>query len=155
MQATFDDFGVYFDYPDNWTLGEPEHGQGHVTLSVTSPGTAFWTVSIYSSRAPLEQLLDEVVQTMRGEYRDLDVSPADQLPQRWGAAEHEFVGYDMNFYCLDLTNTAFVRGVRTAAATYVLFCQAADLELTEVEPVFRAMTASLLRDQVRRSAVAD
>jgi hypothetical protein len=53
----------------------------------------------------------------------------------------------MNFYCLDLTNTALVRGFRTADATCIILYQAEDREFATVEPVLRAMTTSLLRAQ--------
>ncbi|HVW36950.1 MAG TPA: hypothetical protein VHB99_06580, partial [Pirellulales bacterium] len=59
-------------------------------------------------------------------------------------AGQELLGWDMNFYCLDLTNTAQVRGFGTDEATYLIFCQADDREFEEVEPVFAAITRSLL-----------
>ena len=154
MPAVFDDLGVFFEYPDNWQLSEPEHGLGHVTLSVTSPGTAFWTLSIYSNQSDLAGLLAEVVETMQAEYHDLDVSEAEQYVDEWEGADVEMVGYDLNFYCLDLTSSAFLRGFRTTSATYILFFQVADIELDEVTPVFLAITTTLLRDQQRRGAIA-
>lgn len=57
----------------------------------------------------------------------------------------ELVGFDVNFYCLDLTNTAWIRAGSTAAATYLILCQAEDREFSEVADIFRAMTASLLK----------
>ena len=54
-------------------------------------------------------------------------------------------GYDLNFYCLDLTNTARVRCLRLAHATYVIFFQADDLEYARMELVFQAMTVSLVQ----------
>ena len=159
MSAVFDDFGVCFEYPENWQLGEPEHGLGHLTLSVTSPGTAFWTLSIYAADANLADLLAEAVATMRTEYRDLDVCDAEPLAQQWGVVggpiDEGMVGYDLNFYCLDLTSSAYLRGFKTTSATYLLFFQSADLELDEVVPVFGAMTATLVRDQVQRGALRE
>ncbi len=57
---------------------------------------------------------------------------------------HELVGYDLNFFYLDLTNTALIRCIRTDRATYAVFCQAEDREFDRVHAVFDAMTTSLL-----------
>ena len=77
---------------------------------------------------------------MRQQYDDLD---ADEVHET--VAGQDLVGYDMNFYCLDLTNTAQVRSYNTPDAAYVIFCQADDREFAEIEEIFRAITISLLR----------
>ncbi len=64
--------------------------------------------------------------------------------QRRFCAGRSLVGYDLNFFFLDLTNTARIRCVGTERATYTVFCQAEDREFERIEPVFRAMTTSLL-----------
>ena len=45
---------------------------------------------------------------MREQYDELD---AEAVTEK--VAGKELIGYDMNFYCLDLTNTAQVRSFRT------------------------------------------
>ena len=60
------------------------------------------------------------------------------------AIVRRLAGWDLNFYCLDLTNTAQVRAVETPAATYLLLAQAEDREWDRVAPVFAAMTASFM-----------
>ncbi len=52
-------------------------------------------------------------------------------------AGHELVGYDLAFYCLDLTNTAHVRSLRVAHTTYTIYCQAEDREYEQLKKVFR------------------
>jgi hypothetical protein len=86
-----------------------------------------------------KDLAEAALQAMRQEYSELD---AERVREK--SAGRELIGYDLNFYCLDLTNTALVRAVRTADATYLILCQAEDREFAEVEAVFRAITASLL-----------
>jgi hypothetical protein len=56
-------------------------------------------------------------------------------------------GYDLNFFYLDLTNTALIRSFRTADASCLVLCQAEDRDFAEVGPVFRAITTSLLADR--------
>jgi hypothetical protein len=50
----------------------------------------------------------------------------------------------MNFYCLDLTNTAQVRTLETPDAIYLIICQAEDREWERVSPVFAAITTSFV-----------
>ena len=59
-------------------------------------------------------------------------------------AGHDLVGYDLAFYCLDLTNTAHVRGLRSAHTTYTIYCQAEDREYEQLKRVFQAITVTLL-----------
>lgn len=86
-----------------------------------------------------QQLVDAALKTMRQEYDELDAEAVEE-----NVAGHELVGWDMNFYCLDLTNTAHVRGFQTPLASYLIFCQADDREFDEVAGIFQAMTLSLL-----------
>ena len=76
---------------------------------------------------------------MRGEYDELDAEVV-----RESVGGQDLIGYDINFYCLDLTNTALVRSFRAGERTCMILCQADDREFAEIEPVFRAITMSLL-----------
>ena len=64
-------------------------------------------------------------------------------PRRASAAEtvagHVLSGADLNFYCLDLTNTARIRTLETPAAVWLLLCQAEDREWDRIAPVFAAI----------------
>jgi hypothetical protein len=53
---------------------------------------------------------------------------------------------EMNFYYLDLTNTATVRVISSNRAKYVVHCQAEDREFAELQDVFAAMTVSLVKE---------
>ena len=59
-------------------------------------------------------------------------------------AGHDLLGYDLAFFCLNLTNTAHVRSLRIAHTTYTIYCQAEDREYEHVKRVFQAMTVTLL-----------
>jgi hypothetical protein len=59
-------------------------------------------------------------------------------------AGHDAIGYDLNFYYLDLTNTAAVRSLKTRRHCYTIFYQAEDREFDEVQKVFQAITVSLM-----------
>ena len=131
--------GISFLYPDNWTIDEEHALAGKRSVTVSSPGGAFWSVSIHPRSRDPAVLARAVVDTMEGEYEGLESEKAEET-----VAGRQMHGYDLNFFFLDFTHTAIVRCVRTARATYAIFCQAEDHEYGEVERVFAAMTTSLL-----------
>jgi hypothetical protein len=57
----------------------------------------------------------------------------------------ELPGFNLNFYCLDLTNTAHIRTLQTPGAVYLILCQAEDREWERVAAVFAAMTTSFVK----------
>jgi hypothetical protein len=135
----FDRLGIAFEYPDNWAVDIDDAEGRQAAVTAYAPDGGFWSVSGHAAGGPPEELAAAVVAQMRKEYQELDSEPAeDQIAGR------KLPGYDMNFYCLDLTNTARVRTVETPAAIYLLFCQAEDREWDAVAPVFAAMTASFV-----------
>jgi hypothetical protein len=144
MPAVFDQLGLRFEYPDNWSVDEesldPATADGEQVV-VSSPETAFWQLSKHPPGVELEGLFDEALSALRSVYQELEVTPAtDELEGR------DIAGFDVSFYCLDFTNTSWLRGFQTPSATYLLVCQAEDRELDRVGPVFRAMLASVLRN---------
>ena len=139
MPAEFSKLGIRFQYPENWSLDEDDALEGGQSVSVSSPGGAFWQIVVHPPHTQPSELVRAVLKLMKQEYQQLDAEAVQEE-----LAGLELRGYDLNFYCLDLTNTALVRAVRTDAATFLILCQADDREFAEVEPVFRAMTASLL-----------
>jgi hypothetical protein len=131
--------GLVFDYPENWSIDTEEAREGHAAVTVYAPDGGFWSVSGHAPGGLPAELAEAVVGEMRQEYRDLDSEPAaDEVAGR------TLAGFDMNFYCLDLTNTAQVRTLETPTAVWLLFCQAEDREWDRVAPVFAAMTASFV-----------
>ncbi|HID78261.1 MAG TPA: hypothetical protein EYP56_19985 [Planctomycetaceae bacterium] len=139
MPATYNKLGITFQYPENWTLDEEDALTGQQSVTVYSPGGAFWSISIHPRSADPQRLARAAVEAMRQEYADVDAEAADER-----IAGREMIGYDLNFFYLDLTNTAMVRSLRTARATYVIFSQAEDREFQRVEMVFRAITTSFV-----------
>lgn len=141
MPAVYEKLGIRFQYPENWSLDEKDALDGENAVAVYSPGGSFWSVVIYDASLPPEELVEAALTAMRQEYDNLD---AEQV--REAVAGQKLVGYDLNFYCLDLTNTALIRGIRRGDATYLIYSQADDREFADLEQVFRAITASLLKD---------
>ncbi len=139
MPRQYAKLGIHFQFPDNWALDESDALKGDESVSVFSPGGAFWSIIKHPRSALPQELVEAALQAMRQEYDELDAEGVEET-----LAGQALVGFDMNFYCLDLTNTALLRAFQTAEATYLVLCQADDREFAEVEGVFRAMTRSLL-----------
>jgi hypothetical protein len=137
MPAIYDKLGIRFQYPENWTLDEKDVLEGENTVSVYSPEGAFWSIVFHSSGVSPEDLAAQALKVMKKEYEQLDAESVQETVEG-----QKLVGYDLNFYCLDLTNTALIRAFGTPSTAYLILCQADDREFVEVEAVFRAITAS-------------
>lgn len=140
MPSVFEQSGLRFEYPENWSLDDASE-DGVEQVVVSSPNTGFWHLSKYAADAELESLFDEALAALRTEYQDMETEPADDVVDG-----QQLTGFDVNFICLDLTNTCWLRGFQTGDATYLLICQAEDREFAQIGPVFQAMLASLLRN---------
>jgi hypothetical protein len=138
MPAVFDKLGIRFLYPENWTLETgPDLEEEGVT--VYSPDGGFWSLVVREGRPDPLKMADLALQALRAEYEQLDSEEVEETVEG-----QDLIGYDVNFYCLDLTNTGQIRVFRRADRTYLLLWQAEDRDLDRAEPVFYAMTRSLL-----------
>lgn len=135
----FNRFGLAFDYPENWSVDTDDSQDRYAAVTVYSPEGGFWSVSGHAAGGDPAELAEAVLAQMRAEYQDLDSEAAGD-----DIAGRTLTGLDINFYCLDLTNTAQVRTLETADAIYLLICQAEDREWTAVSPVFAAITTSFV-----------
>jgi hypothetical protein len=149
MPVKFERPGITFLYPDNWTVEEEEIPAGRGSVTVYSPGGAFWSVIVHPRSVSPRRLAEAAVEAMKEEYEELEAEKTRET-----IAGHATIGYDLSFYCLDLINTACIRALRTVDGTYTVFCQAEDRDFERLEQVFQAMTTSLL-DHVDRLRVRD
>lgn len=132
--------GISFDYPAGWDV-EVEHTDGdRVAVTVYAPDGGFWSVSDQGADCDAAAVAAAAAAQMRAEYPNLDDEPATTTT----ATGVTLPGHDINFYCLDLTNTAQIRTLRTSATTYLLLCQAEDRDWEQCGPVFAAMTESFV-----------
>lgn len=139
MPAQFNKLGISFQYPENWTLDDSDAVLGRKSVTVYSPGGAFWSVSIHFGSAGPAKLASAALAAMKKEYPGLEVEETQER-----IAGHELIGYDLAFYYLDLISTALIRCLRIAHTTYTIFCQAEDRDYAQIQNVFQAMTTSLV-----------
>jgi hypothetical protein len=137
----FEEDGVRFQYPDNWTMTREEADSGW-TVSVQSPDTAFFLIAFDKSMPEVSEVAETVLQTLRADYPDLEAEDALE-----SVANQPALGHDITFFSLDLTNTCRTRSFYSDAGTILLMWQANDLELDAVEPIFKAIRASLRLDE--------
>lgn len=141
MFSTYDQQGVSFAYPENWSLEEETDEDARVTLTVASPNTAFWTLVVYSEVLDLDHVVGQAIEALRGEYPEIETAPTKE-----SIGGTELTGEDANFFLLELTNTARVLACHRDGSTYLILCQSEDRELERVKDVFQAITRSLLSD---------
>lgn len=140
MPAVYDKMGIRFQYPENWTLDEKDALEGEESVTVYSPGGAFWSVVVHPRYRDPAELAKAALEAMQQEYEGLESQPVEET-----ILGSDLVGYDLNFFYLDLTSTSLIRGVRARNATLLIFCQADDREFEQIDRVFQAMTISLLK----------
>jgi hypothetical protein len=138
MPAQFQKSGLSFMYPENWTLDEDELS-GDKSVTVYSPGGGFWSVAVHHGSADPSNLAQAALEVMKKEYKDLEVQEVNET-----LAGRNMIGYDLNFFLLDFTNTAQIRILKCNQATYTILCQAEDREYEQIERVFQAITISLI-----------
>jgi hypothetical protein len=143
MPAKYQNGAIAFQYPENWTLEDDGLLGGNPAVTVSSPGGGFWSAAAIPLPADPVQLAASILDAMKQEYEGLE----SELIQE-NLADRALSGYDMNFFCLDLTNTAQLRWTRGNNAIYTIFCQAEDREFARLAPVFQAMTYSLLTEAI-------
>lgn len=129
--------GVAFSYPDIWEIEEEMDGTD-VVITVSAVGTCFWTLRILHGSPPPPQAVESCVAAFKEEYEDIEVSEPD-----CAMAEMPAYSRDLEFVCMELTNTAGLRSVRTTEFTLLVWWQGTDHELEECRAMFDHMTDSL------------
>ena len=137
MPAVFERDGIRFQYPDNWSIDSQELDDGW-SVTVQSPGTAFMTLSYHPGERDCAVVTDSALEALREEYPLVEADPAVET-----IAGQPAVGYDVRFYSLDLTNSAFIRGFACEDGCVLILSQLNDLEDDRLGPVLRAVSASV------------
>lgn len=135
---------IRFAYPKNWFVQESLWASDAKSVVVNSPEGYFWLLTIFPKGTDPDEAAKEVLHTMKKEYDQLEDIPARRM-----IAGRHLTGYEMNFFYLDLVNTAVVLSFEENDRTYVIYWQNCDrLVLTgepyDFEDIFEAITYTLL-----------
>jgi hypothetical protein len=136
MIATFDRSGVRFQYPSNWTLDVETDGDGWTAI-VQSPETAFVLVGLRPDADAAAELADEVLDTLRTEYEEIETEDV-VVP----FAGRPAIGHDVDFLTLDTAVNCRTRCVDTANGPLVVMCQVSHYDRDKNEAVLQAIEAS-------------
>lgn len=137
MSETYHSHGIRFEYPENWELSE-QRSSDETTITVESPDTSFWSLSLFYGGTTPEDVLDTAVSALQEAYQEVDV-----YPSKARVGEQERVGRDVEFVCFELINSAFLRAFQTEEFTALIYYQGTDHELVEVRPILEAISGSL------------
>ena len=139
MIGIFDDRGIRFEYPLNWELELGDDGEGRTTVGLQSTeGLAFAIVRVDEERPEPAELVDEALKAMRVEYSTLDAKPARETIDGRDA-----VGYDIEFFSLDVPNACAIRCFKSARRTVFVFAQWSELLDEDAGEVFRVLCRSI------------
>lgn len=141
LDQEYSGHGIRFRYPGTWELTEEEDGRD-VTISVSSPETSFWSVSLLDARPDPKRVIREALETFRSEYTELDEYEAKAQIQG-----KECEARDLQFVQYELINSAFLRALEIGSKTVLLLSQGTDHELEDTKPVLDAICASFQWDE--------
>ena len=107
---------------------------------------AYPMISIFPEGTDSDAAAKEVLHSMRREYDQLEDTPTHRI-----IADHFLTGYEMNFFYLDLVNTAVVLSLETEERSYVIYWQYCDVlavtdEEYDFEDIAEAMTYTFLKN---------
>ncbi len=137
MREVYVRHGITFQYPADWEVSEQEQDD-ECLITVSGPGTSFWSVGLFRDRPSPELVLETALAAFKDEYPDLDAYDVDD-----DLLNQPTLGYDIEFFCLELVNTARLRAFLAREFTVLVLCQADDTELEGSNPLFDEMSRSL------------
>ena len=136
--GVYQDHGVCFDYPSEWTVEVTGDGP-LTTINLEHPaGIAFLIVTFDVSCPDPGEVADTILETLREEYSELEDDPFEEVVNKRLVS-----GYDVQFFTLDLSNTARIRCFRTLNRTILIYGQWADLVETEVSDLAESVIRSV------------
>ncbi len=138
MEQIYTGLGLRFRYPADWELSE-DLGETEANVTVSSPQTAFWSVTVLRHRPEPLDVLRAVIRAYEEEYDELDI-----VESEIEVAMQQVQAIEIDFVCLELTNTAFLCSFETGAVTVLVVSQLNDGELEASAGVLEQITHSLL-----------
>ncbi len=138
MQARFEDHGIRFDYPADWTIQTDQDGS-RTTVNLEAPdGLAFVLISLDDADREPEEVADEALEAIRAEYPELQAESAVE-----SLAGRPAIGHDVEFFSLDMASRVAIRCCQTRERTLLFFGQWVDLGEYDLEEDMDAVRESL------------
>jgi hypothetical protein len=137
MDAIHQFHSVTFRYPKEWEMTE-ERTDDQLSITISSPRTAFWTLSLFPECPAPKDIVDAVLDVFHEEYTELD-----DYPSKVRVGRRPTVARDIDFVCLDVLNLAGVRAFRAREFTVMVLFQLTEAERDEAGPILDKITRSL------------
>lgn len=136
MQAHYQVAGLQFAYPADWQISEEQTADG-LSVMVSSGGTAFCSFLLMPDRPDVRTVLKSALAAFDESYEEVDSEPVECR-----LASRPARGYDVDFYCFELLNAAWLRAFRTGRYTVFLLFQAG-FDEPHARDIFESICASL------------
>lgn len=136
-QETYHSHGVRFRYPADWELIEQSQ-DNELSITVASPETSFWSLTLLSDGPSPERIMDSAVVAFEDEYEELDIYNSEA-----SICDRRSVARDVEFVCLELVNSAFLRAFRLGERSALVLYQGTDHELEETLEILEGISSSL------------
>ena len=139
MQS-YDQDGVRFQIPPNWSLEKEEIDEGWF-VSVQSPGTAFLYIVFDSNLPDPDELASATLEALKKDYPELEAEEA--LENISGQAA---VGHNLQFFSFDLAIECKTRCLYSPEGTILLLLQKSDEDEKKYGPALQALWKSIQID---------
>jgi hypothetical protein len=141
MSKHFQEDGLSFSYPDDWRIEHEEADDGW-TVTLQSPGSAFALIQLDRNLPDPRQMVHEALETLKSDYPSLEAESALET-----VAGEMALGHDIEFFSLDMLNTAWTRSFFSLAGTVFVLCQATGADEEDYEPALRQICASMRHEE--------
>lgn len=140
MTARYDRNGLQFLYPENWVLADQPDADLPRAISLEEPGGALWSVHVYPADYDPDLLIKDTLGALEETYPDLEVTPATKNFEAFDGS-----AIDTIFFCLDFLVRIKLQTLQVGDFQLLLWYQAEDREFDKHEPVFHAVSTSMLQ----------
>ncbi|QDV65516.1 hypothetical protein [Crateriforma conspicua] len=137
MPAEFNDHGLRFMYPDNWTVAQDDGSNDAQGVTLELPNGGFLAVEWTDPALTDAQVLAQVGQAMAAEYEELESESVDSADP---AAPPTM---EFRFYYLDLLIQSRVVLLSSRQRRMLVQIQAEDRDFIANEQVFQAILVQL------------
>lgn len=138
MPATYHTPGLTFQYSSDWELSEEQSAEGLSISFSSGDGSAFCSLTLLPDRPSAESAVEAALAAYRESYDDFDVYPVSCR-----IAARDAVGRDIEFFCMELVNTAWIRAFRTGRFTVLILGQSGPDEQRAAKRVFDTICRTL------------
>jgi hypothetical protein len=133
----FERDGISLRCPQGWTMSTETTRDGW-TVTLQSDSTAFVLVTLLTRRTPPAHAAQTVLRALQADYRELESRPCTEI-----VADREAVGYEVDFFALDLLVRAKVLALACTAGTLCILQQLADSESSLTDQRMQSIIKSL------------